>query len=185
MRSRLVAEQADGLLLEEFVSTELESTLKEVASESWAGTGQQSSSTFICNDLTEAAHQPTVVGGRIQLDACLDPILSQVSLFVSLRAHTLAPISAILKASISLSRTLPLSPSAIGNNLHIDGRQTSVRNRAAHGTGESEARVQVDARKLFRLHGCFGGLFERIQADAASRDRRRLRTHLDDMVLGS
>ena len=38
--SGLVAEEADGLLLEELVTTELQGTLEEVASEGRAGTGE-------------------------------------------------------------------------------------------------------------------------------------------------
>lgn len=51
--SGLVAEQADGLLLEEFVSSELERTLEEVTGSGGTETGEKSASTLLCDDLTE------------------------------------------------------------------------------------------------------------------------------------
>jgi len=64
-------------LLEEFVSSELESTLQKIAGEGWANTGQQSASTFICNDLSEAADQAAVVCDGVELDSRLDAEKSQ------------------------------------------------------------------------------------------------------------
>lgn len=59
-------------MLEEFVSTEFEGTLEEVAGEGWANTRQQGTSTFIRNDLSEATDQTAVVCDRVELNSCLD-----------------------------------------------------------------------------------------------------------------
>jgi hypothetical protein len=70
----LVANHGDGLLLEEFVTTELEGTLEEVTSKGRADTGQESASTLILDDLTETANETTVVGNGIKLDSGLDAV---------------------------------------------------------------------------------------------------------------
>ena len=72
--SGLVAEEADGLLLEELVTTELQGTLEEVASEGRAGTGEESASTLLLDDLLEAADEAAVVGDGVELDAGLDAV---------------------------------------------------------------------------------------------------------------
>lgn len=68
----LVAEHVDGLLLEEFVTTELEGTLEEVTGGGRTETSQESASTLILNDLAEAANHTTVVGLGVKLDTGLD-----------------------------------------------------------------------------------------------------------------
>lgn len=70
----LEAELVDGLLLEELVTAELESTLEEVTSGSRAETSQESASTLILDDLLEATDHTTVVGGRVELDTGLDAV---------------------------------------------------------------------------------------------------------------
>ena len=77
--SGLVAEESNGLLLEELVTTELQGTLEEVASESRAGTGEESASALVLDDLLEAADEAAVVGGRVELDAGLDAVVERVS----------------------------------------------------------------------------------------------------------
>lgn len=73
--SRLVSEKIDPLLLEELVTTELQSTLEEVASKGWAGSGQESTGTLRLDDLAEAAKQTSVVGLGVELDASFDTVL--------------------------------------------------------------------------------------------------------------
>lgn len=68
----LVADEADGLLLEELVTSELEGALEEVTGEGWAETGQESTSALLCDDLAESTDQAAVVGGRVELDSGLD-----------------------------------------------------------------------------------------------------------------
>lgn len=68
----LVAELVDALLLEKLVTTELEGALEEVAGECGSGTGQESASALVGDDLSEAADHATVVGGRVELNAGLD-----------------------------------------------------------------------------------------------------------------
>lgn len=70
----LEAELVDGLLLEELVTTELEGTLEEVTSGGRAETSQESASTLVLDDLTEATDHTTVVGDRVELDTGLDAV---------------------------------------------------------------------------------------------------------------
>lgn len=72
--SVLVAEEGDGLLLEEFVTAELEGTLEEVTSEGWASTSEERASALLLDDLAEATDQATVVGGWVKLDTGLDAV---------------------------------------------------------------------------------------------------------------
>lgn len=74
--SSLVADQTNGLLLEELVSSKLECALEEVTSKCWADTGQKSTGAFICNDLTDAAKEAAIVGDGIKLDFGLDTFFS-------------------------------------------------------------------------------------------------------------
>jgi hypothetical protein len=68
----LVADQVDGLLLEQFVTTELECTLKEVTGEGRANTGQEGTSTLILNDFSEATDEAVVIRDGVELDSGLD-----------------------------------------------------------------------------------------------------------------
>ena len=77
--SGLVAEEANGLLLEELVTTELQGTLEEVTGEGRAGTSEESASALVLDDLLEAADEAAVVGGRVELDAGLDAVDARVS----------------------------------------------------------------------------------------------------------
>lgn len=72
--SGLVAEEADGLLLEELVTTELQGTLEEVASEGRAGASKESASALVLDNLLEAADEAAVVGLGVELDAGLDAV---------------------------------------------------------------------------------------------------------------
>ena len=74
LRGILVADDADGLLLEELVTTELEGALEEVTGEGWAGTGEERAGAFLCDDLAESADHATVVGCWVELDAGLDAV---------------------------------------------------------------------------------------------------------------
>jgi hypothetical protein len=107
VRCGLVAEEIDGLLLEEFVTSKLEGTLQEVTCKGRADTGEQSTSSFIGNDLSETADQATVVCDGIELDSCLDAA----------------------RVSAQLERVA-------GGNLHIDGSEGAVSDRAADCTSE-------------------------------------------------
>lgn len=70
----LDTDSLDGLGLEELVTSELEGTLGEVTSEGRTGTGQESTSTLVLNDLAEGAEHTLVVGGGVQLDLGLDAV---------------------------------------------------------------------------------------------------------------
>lgn len=83
--SGLVAEEANGLLLEELVTTELQGTLEEVTGEGRAGTSEESASALVLDDLLEATDEATVVGGRVELDAGLDAVDMRVSKMRALR----------------------------------------------------------------------------------------------------
>ena len=73
--SGLVAEESNGLLLEELVTTELQGTLEEVTSEGRAGTSEESASALVLDDLLEAADEAAVVGLGVELDAGLDAVM--------------------------------------------------------------------------------------------------------------
>lgn len=83
--SGLVAEEANGLLLEELVTTELQGTLEEVTGEGRAGTGEESASALVLDDLLEAADEAAVVGDGVELDAGLDAVDARVSKMRPLR----------------------------------------------------------------------------------------------------
>jgi hypothetical protein len=68
----LVADEVDGLLLEELVSSEFERTLEEVTGEGRSETGHESASTLILDDLADATNETAVVGDGVKLDTGLD-----------------------------------------------------------------------------------------------------------------
>ena len=75
----LNAEEVDGLLLEELVSTELQGALQEVTGEGRAKTGQESTGTLVGNDLAETTDHTTVVGDGVELDSRLDAVANMLS----------------------------------------------------------------------------------------------------------
>jgi len=79
----LVAEQVDGLLLEEFVTTKLEGTLEEVTGGGRTETSQESAGTLILDDLAETANHTTVVGLGVKLDTGLDAVFEQLLVILS------------------------------------------------------------------------------------------------------
>lgn len=70
----LGTDEADGLGLEELVTSELEGTLEEVTSGGWTETGEKGRGTLLGDDLAESTDQATVVGDWVKLDAGLDDI---------------------------------------------------------------------------------------------------------------
>jgi len=70
----LETEDIDGLLLEQFITSELECALEEVSCGGGTETSKKSSSTLVCDDLSEASDQTAVVCDGIELDSCLDAI---------------------------------------------------------------------------------------------------------------
>jgi len=62
------------LLLEELITSELEGALEEVACKGWANTSQESTCALLCDDLTEASDETSVVCGRVELNSGLDDI---------------------------------------------------------------------------------------------------------------
>jgi hypothetical protein len=68
----LVADQVNGLLLEQLVSSELEGTLEEVTSSGRAETGPDGAGTLIGDDFPEATDQAVVVCGGVELYPGLD-----------------------------------------------------------------------------------------------------------------
>lgn len=73
--SGLVAEETNGLLLEELVTTELQGTLEEVTGEGRAGASEESASALVLDDLPEATDEAAVVGLGVELDAGLDAVM--------------------------------------------------------------------------------------------------------------
>ena len=72
--SGLITENVNGLLLEELVTTELESALEEVTGEGGTDTSEKGTSTFVLDDLAETTDQTTVVGSRVELNTGLDAV---------------------------------------------------------------------------------------------------------------
>jgi len=68
----LIAQCIDPSLLEEFITAELESALKEISGKGGTDTRQQGAGAFGRDDLTEATDEATVIGDGIELDAGLD-----------------------------------------------------------------------------------------------------------------
>lgn len=127
--SVLVANHGDGLLLEELVTTELESTLEEVTSEGRANTGQESASTLVLNDLAETTNETAVVGDGVKLDSGLDAIQG---------------VGSAIGLSIALlARRDAVYARGTGRFLHIDGGKTTVGDGTADSTGKGESRVEV------------------------------------------
>lgn len=79
LAGRVDTQDIDGLLLEEFVTSELEGTLDEITSDGRTQAGQESTSTLILDDLTESSNGTAVVGSRVQLNLSLDPTVQEVS----------------------------------------------------------------------------------------------------------
>jgi hypothetical protein len=69
----------DELLLEEFVSSKLEGTLEEVTSKGGTSTSEKSASTLVCDDLSEATDQTSVICDGVELNSCLDAINEMIS----------------------------------------------------------------------------------------------------------
>lgn len=70
----LVADQVDGLLLEELVSTELQGALEEVTGSGRSEAGEKSAGTLVLDDLLETTDHTAVVGGGVELDSGLDAV---------------------------------------------------------------------------------------------------------------
>lgn len=70
----LVAEKVNGLLLEQLISSELESTLQEVSSGGGTEAGEQSAGALGLDDLLEATDHALVVLGGFELDTGLDAV---------------------------------------------------------------------------------------------------------------
>lgn len=71
---RLKTELVDPLLLEEFVTSELEGTLEEVTSGGRTETGQEGAGTLSSNDLADTTEETAVVGDGVKLDTSLDTV---------------------------------------------------------------------------------------------------------------
>lgn len=84
----LKTDEADGLLLEELISSELEGSLEEVTGGSWAETGQESASTLLSDDSAESTDQTAVVGDWVELDAGLDDINRSESTWIEVSIAT-------------------------------------------------------------------------------------------------
>lgn len=70
----LVAEDVDGLLLEQLVSSELESTLQEVSGGGGTEASEQSAGALSLDDLLEATDHAAVVLDGVELDTGLDAV---------------------------------------------------------------------------------------------------------------
>ena len=70
----LVADHVNGLLLEEFITTKLEGTLKEVTGGGRTETSPDGASTLVGDDLPEATDQTSVVGSGVKLYPGLDAV---------------------------------------------------------------------------------------------------------------
>lgn len=88
LRGRLVAELVDALLLEELVTTELEGTLEEVPGSGGAEASEESASTLVGNNLSEATDHTLVVGDGVQLDPSLDAVYIKLDHHTQTHTHT-------------------------------------------------------------------------------------------------
>lgn len=113
----LNTEHGDALLLEELITTELESTLEEVTGKGRTNTGQKGTSTLVGDNLAETTNQTAVVSDGVELDSCLDAVYKD----------TLA------KKSAAHCR---------GWYIHIDRSEATVGDGAADGTSKGESGVE-------------------------------------------
>jgi hypothetical protein len=74
VNSVLVSDKVDGLLLEQFITSELECALKEITSSSWTETSSKSTNTLVGNDLSETTDKTFVICDRVELDSGLDTV---------------------------------------------------------------------------------------------------------------
>lgn len=170
----LVADQVDGLLLEELVSSELEGTLQEVTGGGWAETGQQSAGTLILDDLLEATNETTVVGNGVELDTGLDAAHCEL-LAIWMRLECAADRLGVA-ADEELSGRLGSLKDGERIDVHIDGGQGTVCYGAADGTSEGKSGVEGDTAKLARSGG--SGLLDD-GIDLGRAGRLRWRAHCD------
>jgi len=77
--SGLVSDHVDGLLFEKFITSKLESTLEEITGSGRTETCQESTSTFLCNDLSESANEALVICDWVELYSSLDAIKETIS----------------------------------------------------------------------------------------------------------
>lgn len=84
LRGILDANLVDALLLEEFVTTELEGTLEEVTGGGGTETSEKSASTLVGDDLAETTDHTLVVGDRVKLDTGLDADFISIPPFIFL-----------------------------------------------------------------------------------------------------
>ena len=117
----LNANLVDALLLEEFITTELEGTLEEVTGGGGTETSEESASTLVGDDLAETTDHTLVVGDGVKLDTGLDAGIPLVYHFC---------ISYILYMGI----------------VHIDRSERTVGDGAADGTSKGELAVEAKAR---------------------------------------
>lgn len=142
-------------MLEEFISSELEGTLEEVASSGGTETGQEGAGTLLGDDLAEATDEALVVGDGVKLDAGLDAVEDKVW---SVNVFPLDPswlrFDAYLRDKGRATERGLNCPGGIDRwqrgigDSHIDGSEGTVGDGAADGTGESESRVEGDAAEL-------------------------------------
>ncbi|TKW49736.1 hypothetical protein CTA1_5092 [Colletotrichum tanaceti] len=164
----LVANQVDGLLLEELVSSELQGALEEVAGGGRAEAGEQSAGTLRLDDLAETTDQTAVVGGGVELDSRLDAV-ARVSTHSSIGIAAFGVCSSsslsvgVRRSELLRQNLLFLAEQHVpnmdwqsegrrepgkGEHLHIDGSQGTVGDGAADSTGKGESRVEGEAGKL-------------------------------------
>jgi hypothetical protein len=139
---RLVTELVDPLLLEELVTTELESTLEEVTGSGRTETGKESASTLVGNDLAEATDHTTVVCDGVKLDSGLDAVRREEA--ACQRTIQCRGGGSSGKARIRTAERNKRNES----DLHIDGSESTVGDGAADSTSEGESGVELKPREL-------------------------------------
>jgi hypothetical protein len=72
----LVSEDVNGLLLEQLITSELESALKEVSCCGRTETSQECAGTVLSNSLAETSNEALVVGGGVELYSGLDAVIA-------------------------------------------------------------------------------------------------------------
>lgn len=136
------------MLLEEFISSKLECALEEVSSSSWAETSQESTSTFLSNNLSETSNETFVVCDGVELDSCLNAV--RINVRAQFRYLELGNLG---------DRYLDARELEEGANLHIDGCEASVGDSTADCTSQGESRVESNTAEL--LGGVGGDLLNR------------------------
>jgi hypothetical protein len=145
----VIADEVDGLLLEELVSSELQRALDEVAGDGGAEAGEESTSTLVLDDLAEAADHAPVVGGRVELDARLDAVDGVLDAITLWRVGGTPGHRTrfVVMSEGAGEKSGKGTGSRSGEDSHVNGSKSAMGDAAANGTGKGELGASEDCQR--------------------------------------